>query len=109
MHSPPWRARTHFVIPLGHGWYRYNSMFSAVLRLKLRHEHPGQEGELHKRAARWHRRSGSLTEAVRHAAEAPDWRFAAEAVVDELAVGRLIDARPDDDRLVDVQGGCRPS
>jgi LuxR family transcriptional regulator, maltose regulon positive regulatory protein len=91
-----------FVIPLGRGWYRYNSLFSAVLRLKLRHEYPGQEGELHKRAARWHRRSGSLTEAVRHAAEARDWRFAAETVVGELAVGRLIDARTDDDRLVDV-------
>jgi LuxR family transcriptional regulator, maltose regulon positive regulatory protein len=91
-----------FVIPVGNGWYRYNALFSAILRLKLRHAYPGQEPELHQRAARWHRRNGSLTEAVRHAAQARDWRFAAETVVGELAVGRLIDARGDNEQLTDL-------
>ena len=91
-----------FVIPVGNGWYRYNALFSAILRLKLRHAYPGQEPELHLRAARWHRRNGSLTEAVRHAGHARDWRFAAEAVIDDLAMGRLIDARGNNDLLADL-------
>jgi LuxR family transcriptional regulator, maltose regulon positive regulatory protein len=99
----PALARTNaFVIPVGHGWYRYNSLFAAVLRLKLRHECRSQLPELHGRAARWHRRNGSLTDAVRHAAEAADWRFAAESVVDGLAVGRLMDPRDTDELLADV-------
>jgi LuxR family maltose regulon positive regulatory protein len=73
------------------GWYRYHSLFAAVLRLKLRRDDPGGMQELHLRAARWFRRNGYLTEAVRHAAEAGDWQFAARAVVDELALGELIE------------------
>jgi LuxR family transcriptional regulator, maltose regulon positive regulatory protein len=99
----PGLARTNaFVTPVGHGWYRYNPLFAAVLRLKLRINCPSQVPELHNRAARWHRRNGSLTDAVRHAAEAADWRFAAETVVDELAVGRLIDPRGPDELLADL-------
>jgi LuxR family transcriptional regulator, maltose regulon positive regulatory protein len=97
-----------FIIPLGRGWYRYNSLFSAILRLKLRHAYPGQESELHKRAARWHRQNGSPAETVRHAAEAHDWRFAAETVVDELAVGCLIDPLGENDLLADLFGRMPP-
>jgi LuxR family transcriptional regulator, maltose regulon positive regulatory protein len=75
------------------GWYRYHSLFAAVLRLKLRREHPGQVPGLHLRAARWYRRNGLLAEAVRHAAEADDWQFAARAVVDELVIGQLLEPR----------------
>ncbi len=73
------------------GWYRYHSLFAAVLRLKLRRDDPGGLQDLHLRAARWFRRHGYLPEAVRHAADAGDWQFAASTVVDELAVGELID------------------
>ena len=73
------------------GWYRYHSLFAAVLRLKLRREHPGELPALHLRAARWYRRSGHLAEAVRHAASAGDWLFAARTVLDELAIDQLLD------------------
>jgi LuxR family maltose regulon positive regulatory protein len=73
------------------GWYRYHSLFAAVLRLKLRREDPGRLRDLHLRAAGWLRRKGYLAEAVRHAAEAGDWELAARTVVDELAIGELIE------------------
>ena len=76
--SLPALARANaFVQPLGHGWYRYHSMFAAVLRLKLRSECAGRLPDLHRRAARWYQRNGWLAEAVRHAAESGDWPFAA--------------------------------
>jgi LuxR family maltose regulon positive regulatory protein len=82
-----------FVRPVGHGWYRYHSLFAAVLRLKLRRECPGQVPELHRRAARWYQQNGSLSEAVRHAGESGDWPFAARIALDELAIGQLIEPR----------------
>jgi LuxR family transcriptional regulator, maltose regulon positive regulatory protein len=82
-----------FVRPVGHGWYRYHSLFAAVLRLKLRRECPGQVAELHRRAARWYQQNGSLGEAVRHAGESGDWPFAARIALDELAIGQLIEPR----------------
>jgi LuxR family transcriptional regulator, maltose regulon positive regulatory protein len=84
-----------FVLPAGSGWYRYHSLFADVLRLKLRHEQPGLVPELHRRAAGWYRRNGSLTQAVRHAAAAGDWPLAAQIVVSELAVGQLTEPRGD--------------
>jgi LuxR family maltose regulon positive regulatory protein len=97
----PALARTNaFVLSVGHGWYRYHSLFAAVLRLRLRRDFPGQVQDLHRRAARWYRRNGALTEAVRHAAHAGDWQFAARTVVDELAVGQLIEPRGNE-RLAD--------
>ena len=82
-----------FIRPLGHGWYRYHSLFATVLRLKLRIECRGQLTDLYQRAARWCRRNGRLGEAVRYAAESGDWPFAAGMVVDDFAVGQLIEAR----------------
>ena len=73
------------------GWYRYHSLFAAVLRLKLRRDDPCALRKLHLRAASWFRRNGCLAEAVSHAADAGDWEFAARAVVDELAMGELIE------------------
>jgi len=77
----------------GRGWYRYHSLFAAVLRLKLRRESPDRVPDLHRRAAWWYRRNGSLAEAVRHAAEADDWQLAARTALDELAVSQLIEPR----------------
>ena len=82
-----------FVLPVGHGWYRYHALFGAVLRLKLRRDYPDLVPDLHRRAARWYRRHGSLAEAVRNAAAADDWPLAARMVLDELAVGQLIEPR----------------
>jgi LuxR family maltose regulon positive regulatory protein len=82
-----------FVRPVGHGWYRYHSLFAAVLRLKLRRECPGQVPELHRRAAQWYQQNGSLSEAVRHAGESGDWPLAARIALDELAIGQLIEPR----------------
>ena len=90
-----------FVRPLGQGWYRYHSMFAAVLRLKLRSEYPGRLSELHRRAALWFRRNGCVTQAVRHAADCGDWPFAAGIVLDELAIDQLLDPRGDES-LADV-------
>ena len=90
----PALARTNaFVRALGHGWYRYHPMFAAVLRLKLQRECPGRLPDLHRRAAKWYRRRGWLTDAVRHAGTSGDWQFAARIVVDELAIGQLIEPR----------------
>jgi LuxR family maltose regulon positive regulatory protein len=82
-----------FVRPLGHGWYRYHSLFGAVLRLKLRIEQRAQVPDLYQQAARWCQRNGRLGEAVRYAAESGDWPFAARMVVDEFATGHLIELR----------------
>ncbi|MGI8451938.1 MAG: LuxR C-terminal-related transcriptional regulator, partial [Streptosporangiaceae bacterium] len=87
-------ARTNaFVRSVGHGCYRYHALFGSVLRLKLRRESPGLVRELHRRAAEWYWRNGSLGEAVRHAAGSGDWPFAARIVIDELAIGQLIEPR----------------
>jgi LuxR family maltose regulon positive regulatory protein len=76
-----------FVEPIGHGWYRYHSLFADVLRLKLRHRAPSEVRDLHHRAARWLRQNGTLREAVTQAAAAHDWPLAARMSVDEFAMG----------------------
>jgi LuxR family transcriptional regulator, maltose regulon positive regulatory protein len=85
-----------FVEPVGNGWYRFHSLFAEVLRLKLRFEHPRQVADLHRRAARWYQSHQRLPEAVRQAAAAGDWLFAARLVVDDLAIGTLIEASDHD-------------
>jgi LuxR family maltose regulon positive regulatory protein len=89
-----------FVEPLGNGWYRYHSLFAEVLRLKLRFEYPGQVADLHRRAAQWYQENRQLPDAVRQAAAAGDWPLAAQLVVDELAIGKLVEA-PDRDPLTE--------
>ena len=84
-----------FVQPIGSGWYRYHGLFAEMLRLKLRRQHPGRVADLHRRAASWYERNGMLTDAVRHATQAGDWQLAADMVIDELAIGQLIEPRDD--------------
>jgi LuxR family transcriptional regulator, maltose regulon positive regulatory protein len=83
-----------FVQPVGGGWYRYHTLLAEVLRLKLRHEHPGRVPDLHRRAARWDERNGRLADAVRHAAQAGDWPLAARMTVDALAISEIIEPWP---------------
>ena len=80
-----------FVQPAPGGRYRYHPLFAEVLRLKLRRECPGRVKDLHRRAAGWYRRRGVLTQAVRHAAQAGGWPFAAALVIDELAVNEILE------------------
>ncbi len=82
-----------FIQPAGPGRYRYHPLFAEVLRLKLRCEHPDRVAPLHRRAARWYQRNGQLTDAVRHATRAGDWPLAAGIVIDELAIGEIIEPR----------------
>jgi LuxR family transcriptional regulator, maltose regulon positive regulatory protein len=79
--------------PLGHGWYRYHSMFAEVLRLKLLREFPDLTPALHRKAAGWYQRNGQLGKAVAHAAQVNDWQLAARITVDELATGELLKPR----------------
>ncbi|MFJ3222638.1 LuxR C-terminal-related transcriptional regulator [Streptomyces sp. NPDC086783] len=78
-----------FVERLGHSWYRLHPLFGEILRAHLRVRMPGLEPELHRRAARWLRRRGTLTETLAHGAAAGDWEFTAEALVDDLAIGQF--------------------
>lgn len=78
-----------FVAHLGHSCYRLHPLFAEILRAHLRVRFPGLEGELHRRAAHWLSRSGSLAEALEHGAAAGDWEFTARALVDGLAIGQL--------------------
>jgi LuxR family maltose regulon positive regulatory protein len=80
-----------FVQPLGDGWYRYHPLLAEILRLKLRHESPGQVPDLHRLAGGWYLRNGYLMEAVRHAADAGDWTLAANMVLEDFAINCLIE------------------
>jgi len=93
-----------FVQPIGSGWYRYHTLFAEMLRLKLRHEHPDRVAALHQRAARWYKRKGMLADAVQQAVRADDWPLAAAMVIDELAIGQLIEPR-DGQRLAEKFAG----
>jgi LuxR family maltose regulon positive regulatory protein len=81
-----------FVEPLGGGWYRYHGLLGALMRLMLRRESPGRVPGLHQRAARWYQQSGLPIEAIAHAAQISDWPLAAQIVIDELAIGDLLEA-----------------
>jgi LuxR family transcriptional regulator, maltose regulon positive regulatory protein len=80
-----------FIGPSGASWYRYHPLFRDVLRARLADEDPDLFAELHRRTAHWHRDTGQLADAVRYAAGAGDGELAGSLVVDELAVGRLLD------------------
>ncbi len=82
-----------FVQPIRLGRYRYHTLFAEVLRLTLKREQPDRLAPLHRRAARWYGRNGRLTDAVRHAAQAGDWPLAASIVIDDLAIGEIIEPR----------------
>ncbi|MFF4255199.1 LuxR C-terminal-related transcriptional regulator [Streptomyces sp. NPDC001663] len=99
--AEPILARLHranaFVEDLGHSWYRLHPLFGEILRAHLRVRSPGSEPELHRRAAQWLRRSGSLPETLAHGAAAGDWEFTADALVDDLAIGELFTGLRSDD------------
>lgn len=85
-----------FIQSAGQGWYRYHALFAGVLRARLRDESPGHTAALGRQAARWFAAQGDLPAVVQYATRAGEWQLAARAVVDELAVERLLD--PDQGR-----------
>ncbi|MEV2210907.1 LuxR C-terminal-related transcriptional regulator [Streptomyces sp. NPDC050997] len=86
-----------FVEHVGHAWYRLHPLFREILRAHLRVRLPGLEPELHRRAAQWLRRSGTLPEALAHGAAASDWDLTAAVLVDDLAIGQLFTGPRSDD------------
>ncbi len=100
--SLPALARANaFLQPAGNGWYRYYPPLAAVLRLKLREEHPEQVRPLRLRAAHWLSGHGALAEAVSLAVTVDDWALGAWMAVEELATGGLVDPTASH-RLADV-------
>ncbi|MFD8817817.1 helix-turn-helix transcriptional regulator, partial [Streptomyces sp. NPDC059627] len=96
-----------FVEDLGHSWYRLHPLFGEILRVHLRARSPGLEPELHRRAAWWLRAHGAVPEALAHGAAAADWECTAGALVDDLAIGRLLTGLPADD-LTELFSGMGP-
>ena len=47
-----------FIQPIGTGWYRYHTLFTEVLRLKLRREHPDWIATLPRDGTWWGLRLG---------------------------------------------------
>jgi LuxR family transcriptional regulator, maltose regulon positive regulatory protein len=64
-----------FIVPLDEvrQWFRYHSLFAQVLRGYLARTDPGVVPVLHERASAWHRKSGSVDEAIEHALGAGDF------------------------------------
>lgn len=62
--------------------YRYHPLFAELLRAHLRHAHPEQIPELHRRAARWYAQQGEPMPAIRHAIAGEDWPLAGELIAE---------------------------
>jgi LuxR family maltose regulon positive regulatory protein len=80
-----------FVEPLGggHGEYRYHPLLRDALTAELYREIPQEVAALRRRAARWYAGRGRVLDAVRCAAEAMDWDYAAQALADAGAAAVL--------------------
>jgi LuxR family transcriptional regulator, maltose regulon positive regulatory protein len=63
-------------------WYRYHRLFSELLHHELRRRSPDLVPTLHRRASAWHRRHGSVREAIGHAIAGGDDAEAAELVAE---------------------------
>jgi LuxR family maltose regulon positive regulatory protein len=59
----------------GGEWYRYHSLFGALLRARLRRQDPALWRSLHARTARWYAERELAHEAEKHARRAEDWSF----------------------------------
>ena len=55
-----------------HEWYRLNGLFRDMLQTHLRRSEPEIAPVLHRRAAAWYGRAGSIEDALDHAASAAD-------------------------------------
>jgi len=73
-----------FVEPLGndHATYRYHPLLRDVLAAERNREIPHEVPVLLRRAARWHAAHDRATDALRSAAEAGDWDYAAHMLAE---------------------------
>ncbi|HVB44796.1 MAG TPA: LuxR C-terminal-related transcriptional regulator [Streptosporangiaceae bacterium] len=62
--------------------YRYHPLLLDLLRAELRRELPGEIPLLSRRAARWQAAHGRHADAIRNAAQAGDWDFAARVLAE---------------------------
>jgi LuxR family maltose regulon positive regulatory protein len=71
-----------FLVPLDdhRQWYRYHRLFAQLLRLELSRRDPGLLPVLHRRAAVWYRRAGSVDDAIGHATAAGEFAEAGALV-----------------------------
>jgi len=76
--------------------YAYHPLVRDLLRAQMRHQSPTRTRRLHRKAARWLAESGRTGEAMRQYAAAEDWEEAAQLLVVEHGVGRLLAAGPGD-------------
>ena len=76
--------------------YAYHPLVRDLLRAQIRHQSPTRTRRLHRKAARWLAESGRTSEAMRQYAVAEDWEEAAQLLVLEHGVGRLLAAGPAD-------------
>lgn len=77
-------------VPDEPGAYRYFPFFRDLLRARLAYEAPDADAELHRRAARWFRRTGAVEQSVRHLVEVGAWDELLTGMVDDLTVARLL-------------------
>jgi LuxR family maltose regulon positive regulatory protein len=94
-------------------WYRYHRLFSELLQHELRRRSFDLVPTLHRRASAWHRRHGSVREAIHHAIAGRDVAEAAELVAEHWNAffnqGRLttvsdwLDALPAETVLADAR------
>jgi len=71
-----------FIVPLGGAGhhYRYHHLFAEMLEAELESRHPGERGELHRRAARWYAEHDDPGAAMRHLLAAGDVAAAGDLV-----------------------------
>jgi ATP/maltotriose-dependent transcriptional regulator MalT len=97
-----------FLVPLDdrRQWYRYHQLFGELLRLELGRRDPGLLPALHRRAAAWYRRAGSVDEAIHHTAAAGEFTEAGALIArywltywrlgQLVTVARWLDGLPDE-------------
>ena len=75
-------SRNLFVIPLDadRRWFRYHSLFRAMLLRQLERYAPEAVADLHQRASAWFADHGDLRGTIEHAISAGDWRTAADTL-----------------------------
>jgi LuxR family maltose regulon positive regulatory protein len=78
-----------FVVALDGGWYRYHSLFGALLRARLRVEDPNLARDLHRRAAVWFRNRDMWAAAETHARTGEDWTLLADLLLRRWREGLL--------------------
>jgi LuxR family maltose regulon positive regulatory protein len=71
-----------FIIPLDESrkWYRYEHLFTDLLRHRLGNIHEMNQAELHGKASRWYESNEFIADAIHHALEAQDWERSATLI-----------------------------